>query len=85
MVEDVFTGRQYEVRSRAVINAAGVFGDSIRKLDNPDNPEMIAPSQGAHIVLDEKFLPGDTAMVIPRTEDGRVLFAIPWKGRVLAG
>ena len=85
MVEDVFTGRQYEVRSRAVINAAGVFGDSIRKLDNPENPEMIAPSQGAHIVLDEKFLPGDTAMLIPRTEDGRVLFAIPWKGRVLAG
>lgn len=85
IVEDVLTGKKYEIKSRTVINAAGVFGDSIRQLDNPENPDMIIPSQGSHIVLDEKFLPGETAMLIPRTEDGRVLFAIPWKGRVLAG
>ncbi|HDS01869.1 MAG TPA: glycerol-3-phosphate dehydrogenase/oxidase, partial [candidate division Zixibacteria bacterium] len=59
IVEDVLTGRQYKVRSRAVINAAGVFGDEIRQMDRPDTPDMIVPSQGAHIVLDQKFLPGD--------------------------
>ena len=85
IVEDVFTGKKYKIKSRVVINAAGVFGDSVRQMDDPGNQDMIAPSQGAHVVLDEKFLPGDTAMLIPRTADGRVLFAIPWKGRVLAG
>ena len=85
IVEDVLAGKQYKIRSRAVINAAGVFGDEIRKMDNPDNPNMIVPSQGAHIVLDQKFMPGDIAMLIPRTDDGRLLFAIPWKGKLLAG
>lgn len=85
IVEDVLTGKQYEIRSRAVINAAGVFGDEIRQMDNPDNPGMIVPSQGAHVVLDQKFMPGDIAMLIPRTDDGRLLFAIPWKGKLLAG
>lgn len=84
-VEDVLTGKRYQVRSRAVINAAGVFGDEVRKMDNPDTPDMIVPSQGAHIVVDRKFMPGDKAMLIPRTDDGRLLFAIPWKGKLLAG
>ena len=84
-VEDLLSGKQYEVRSRAVINAAGVFGDSVRRMDNPDSPEMIVPSQGAHVVVDRKFMPGDKAMLIPRTDDGRLLFAIPWKGKLLAG
>ncbi len=84
-VEDVLTGKRYQVRSRAVINAAGVFGDEVRQMDNPDTPDMIVPSQGAHIVVDRKFMPGDKAMLIPRTDDGRLLFAIPWKGKLLAG
>ena len=84
-LEDVLTGKRYQVRSRAVINAAGVFGDEVRKMDNPDTPDMIVPSQGAHIVVDRKFMPGDKAMLIPRTDDGRLLFAIPWKGKLLAG
>lgn len=85
VVEDQFTGERFEIRSRVVINAAGVFGDSIRKMDNPRNSNMITPSQGSHIVIDRRFLPGDEAVLIPRTSDGRVLFAIPWNGHVLAG
>ncbi len=85
IVEDVLGGKKYEIRSRAVINAAGVFGDEIRQMDNSDYPNMIVPSQGAHVVLDQKFMPGDIAMLIPRTDDGRLLFAIPWKGKLLAG
>jgi glycerol-3-phosphate dehydrogenase len=85
IVEDVLGGKQYQIRSRAVINAAGVFGDEVRQMDNPDNSNMIVPSQGAHVVLDQKFMPGEIAMLIPRTDDGRLLFAIPWKGKLLAG
>jgi glycerol-3-phosphate dehydrogenase len=82
---DLETGETFLVPAKAVVNATGVFTDSIRKLDDPDAPLLIAPSQGAHIVLDSSFLPGQTALMIPRTDDGRVLFAIPWQGRVLVG
>jgi glycerol-3-phosphate dehydrogenase len=82
---DVETGREYEVRARAVINATGVFADGIRRMDEPDAPALIAPSQGVHIVLDRSFLPGSTAIMVPRTDDGRVLFAIPWLDRVVVG
>ena len=82
---DQETGERFEVTAKAVINATGVFADLIRKLDEPDAPPMIAPSQGAHLVLDGSFLPGETAVMIPRTDDGRLLFAIPWNGRTLIG
>jgi glycerol-3-phosphate dehydrogenase len=82
---DLETGETFRVPARAVVNAAGVFTDTIRKLDDPAAPVLITPSQGAHIVLDRSFLPGETALMIPRTDDGRVLFAIPWQGRVLLG
>jgi glycerol-3-phosphate dehydrogenase len=82
---DEETGESLRVSARAVINATGVFADQLRRLDEPDASAMIAPSQGAHIVLDRSFLPGETALMIPRTSDGRVLFAIPWSGRVLVG
>ncbi|NQU68044.1 MAG: glycerol-3-phosphate dehydrogenase/oxidase [Candidatus Marinimicrobia bacterium] len=79
------TGKTYPLSARAVINATGVFTDSICVMDNPQAPPMIAPSQGIHIVLDESFLPGDSAIMVPHTDDGRVLFAIPWHHRTLVG
>ena len=82
---DVETGEEHEIQARVVVNATGVFADSLRRMDDPQAPAMIAPSQGVHIVLDRAFLPGDSAIMVPRTDDGRVLFAIPWLGRVVVG
>ncbi len=82
---DTESGRQLSVRARCVINATGAFCDSVRRMDQPDAPALIAPSQGLHIVLDRSFLPGDTAIMVPRTRDGRVMFAIPWQGHTLVG
>ncbi len=63
----------------------GIFSDEVRKLDDEYSKPFIVPSQGIHIVLDKAFLPGDTAIMVPHTDDGRVLFAIPWKGKVIVG
>lgn len=79
------TGEEFEIAAKAVINATGVFTDSVRRMDVPDAPAMVSPSQGVHIVLDRSFLPGDAAIMVPKTDDGRVLFAIPWHGVVLVG
>ncbi|MHB1134144.1 MAG: glycerol-3-phosphate dehydrogenase/oxidase [Chloroflexota bacterium] len=85
VVADSESGERYEVRAKAVVNATGVFSDHIRQLDDTQSPRLIAPSQGIHIVLGQEFLPGETAVLIPHTEDGRVLFVIPWQGRALVG
>lgn len=85
VVRDVITGNVHEVRAKVVINATGVWTDALRRMDQQDAPEMVTPSQGVHIVLDRSFLPGDDALMVPRTDDGRVLFAIPWMGRTLVG
>ena len=79
------TDQSYEVRAKAVVNAAGVFSDEVRRLENNAAPRMIAPSQGIHIVVDLKFLGGEDAIMIPKTKDGRVLFGIPWLGRAVLG
>ncbi len=84
-VRDKETGEERAVRARVVVNATGPFTDEIRKMDRAGAEEMIAPSQGAHIVLDRSFLPSDAAIMVPRTDDGRVMFAIPWRGRVVVG
>ena len=68
-----------------MINATGAFTDEVRLMDDPDAKPMIVPSQGVHIVLDRSFLPGDSAIMVPKTDDGRVLFAIPWYDRVVVG
>jgi glycerol-3-phosphate dehydrogenase len=68
-----------------VINATGVFTDSILKMDDPDARNIISPSQGVHLILDKEFLPGDSAIMVPQTEDGRVLFAVPWHDKVVVG
>ena len=82
---DQETGAAHEIHAKVVVNATGVFSDAIRQMETPSAPEMISPSQGVHLVVDRRFLPGDDALMIPKTKDGRVLFAIPWLGRVLVG
>jgi glycerol-3-phosphate dehydrogenase len=79
------TGETFRIEARAVINATGVYVDAIRQLDNPGVSPLLTPSQGAHLVLDRSFVPGETALLVPRTDDGRVLFTIPWHDRVLVG
>ncbi len=85
VVRDLESKREFEVSARVIINATGVFTDSIRRLDEPSAPDVVTPSQGIHLVLDRSFMPGDTAIMVPKTDDGRVLFCIPWHGRVLVG
>jgi glycerol-3-phosphate dehydrogenase len=82
---DAETGEELELRARAVVNATGVFADSVRRMDEPTAEAMLSPSQGIHLVLDRDFLPGDHAIMIPKTDDGRVLFALPWHNRVVVG
>ncbi|RJQ86480.1 MAG: glycerol-3-phosphate dehydrogenase/oxidase [Desulfobacteraceae bacterium] len=83
--EDVESGAEYEVAAKVVINATGPFSDNLRRMDDPDAPAMIAPSQGIHLVFDRSFLPGSSAIMVPHTKDGRVMFAIPYLGRTLVG
>ncbi len=84
-VEDQETKRKYKLKSKVIINATGVFTDTIRKLDDADAPAIMTSSQGVHIVLDKQFLPGDTAIMVPHTDDGRVLFAVPWYDKIIVG
>jgi len=79
------TGATYSIDARGVINATGIFTDSIRKMDDSEAETTLRPSQGTHVVLDRSFLPGEAAIMIPKTDDGRVLFAIPWNDRVVVG
>ncbi len=83
--QDLETGESFEIKGKVVVNATGAFSDAVRLLSDPDAKIMISPSQGAHIVLDRSFLPGDTAIMVPHTSDGRVMFAIPWHGHTLVG
>jgi glycerol-3-phosphate dehydrogenase len=82
---DILNEKDYEIKSKSVINATGVFTDSILKMDEADSEEIIAPSQGVHIVLDKEFLPGEAAIMVPHTDDGRVLFAVPWHNKIIIG
>jgi len=82
---DLETGEEYLLHAKAVINATGVFSDAIRRMDVPQAASIIAPSQGIHLVLDRSFMPTDTAIIIPQTDDGRVLFFVPWHRHLLVG
>lgn len=84
-VRDEETGKVYPVRSRCVINATGVFADEILQMDEPGKRPTVRPSQGVHLVLDSSFLQSDCAIMIPKTSDGRVLFAVPWHDKVVVG
>ncbi len=83
--EDLLSGEECEVSAKCVINATGGFCDSVRKLSEPDAENIITPSQGIHLVFDKRFSPSLDALMIPKTSDGRVLFAIPWHGHLLVG
>ena len=85
VLRDEETGHEYEVKARCVINATGVFTDEVRTLDEPGAQSLIAASQGAHVVLPKSFLPGQSALMVPKTPDGRVLFAVPWRDHVVVG
>jgi len=87
--QDRETGKVYELKARCVINAAGVWVDELRQMDGVAIGRrvnaMVAPSQGVHIVVDREFLPGDHALMVPKTADGRVLFGVPWLGKIILG
>ena len=82
---DQLTGEQYSFHTRVIINATGVFVDDIMELDAPEAKKKVRPSQGVHLVVDSKFLGGQSALMIPKTKDGRVLFGVPWHGKVVLG
>ena len=84
-VSDSISGELWEVRARAVINATGPFTDKVRLMDDPASRPMLEVSSGIHILLDRRFAPPDTGLLIPKTEDGRVLFVLPWEGHALVG
>jgi len=85
VARDSESGEEYEIRAGAVINATGCFSDAVRRMTDAGAASMIAPSQGAHLVFDGSFLRGDSAILVPHTTDGRVMFAIPWHGHALVG
>jgi glycerol-3-phosphate dehydrogenase len=82
---DVETGHEFGAAAKVVVNATGPFTDDLRRMADPSAKPIIAPSQGVHLVLDGSFLAGDSAIMVPHTSDGRVMFAIPWHGHTLVG
>ena len=88
-VKDGETGKAFDLKAKSVINATGVWVDQFRMEDGEalgrGVKAMVAPSQGVHIVVERSFLPGDHAMLVPKTADGRVLFAVPWLGKTILG
>jgi glycerol-3-phosphate dehydrogenase len=85
VARDVETGEELRALAKVVINATGAFTDRLRRLAEPAVQPMIAPSQGIHLVFGPEFLQGESAIMVPHTSDGRVLFAIPWQGHTLVG
>jgi glycerol-3-phosphate dehydrogenase len=85
IAKDAETGHEFRIKANLVINATGVFADEVTRMDDPASKPTIRPSQGVHIVLDRSFLQSESAIMIPKTVDGRVLFAIPWYNEVVIG
>lgn len=84
-LEDLETGRSFEVNAAVVINATGIFVDELRTIDEPSNPHMLSVSRGTHIVVRAEVLGDENAIMVPKTADGRIIFAIPWLGKVVIG
>lgn len=84
-VRDELDRKNYTLKAKMVVNATGVFADKILQMDKPGSAKMIQPSQGIHLVMDLDFLGGKDALMIPKTRDGRVLFAVPWHGKLVVG
>lgn len=83
--KDLETGKVHNIKAKSIINATGIFVDDILKMEEPNHENLVRPSQGTHVVVDTKFLGGEDALMIPETSDGRVLFGVPWHGKVLLG
>jgi len=77
--------KEYVLKTKVVVNATGIFVDDLMKMDAPEKDNIVRPSQGVHLVVDQSFLGGDTAIMIPKTSDGRVMFGVPWHGKVVLG
>ena len=84
-VYDELGNHEYVLKAKTVINATGIFVDQVMKMDAPEKDDIVRPSQGVHLVVDKSFLGGDTAIMIPKTSDGRVMFGVPWHGKVVLG
>ncbi len=84
-LQDRETGEHLQVHAKCVVNATGIFTDQVRRMADPAAVEMVSPSQGIHLVLEQSFLRAQAAIMVPRTSDGRVLFAIPWHGHTVVG
>lgn len=84
-VYDEIGKQTYSLKAKVVVNATGIFVDSLMKMDAPEKDNIVRPSQGVHLVVDKSFLGGDTAIMIPKTSDGRVLFGVPWHDKVVLG
>jgi glycerol-3-phosphate dehydrogenase len=84
-LKDLILGEEFEVRAKVVINATGPFVDTLRKMDDPHCTPILTASSGVHVVLDQRFCPPDAGLIIPKTEDGRVLFLLPWLNHTLVG
>jgi glycerol-3-phosphate dehydrogenase len=84
-LDDRENGERMVVNAKCVVNATGIFTDEVRRMAEPDAEQMVSPSQGIHLVLEKSFLRADTAIMVPRTSDGRVLFAIPWHNHTVVG
>lgn len=82
---DELDQKSYSFTAKNIVNATGVFADEIMEMDQPGHKKSIRPSQGIHLVIDRKFFPGEQALMIPKTDDGRVLFAVPWHDKVILG
>ncbi len=85
VVRDEETGAEYDVRAKVVVNATGIFVDELRKLDDPAAASVLSHSRGSHVVFPKDVFRGEDALLVPKTEDGRVLFAVPWHGHVVVG
>ncbi|MEX2535204.1 MAG: FAD-dependent oxidoreductase [Trueperaceae bacterium] len=84
-LQDRLSGESWETAATVVINATGPFADELRLLDDPNAARLLNTSSGIHVVLDKRFSPPETGLLIPQTEDGRVLFLLPWLGHTLIG
>ena len=82
---DTLNDTHYHIKAKVIVNATGVFSNDILQMDDTQNRKMVVPSRGSHIVVDNSFIGGDTAIMIPKTTDGRILFLIPWMGSLLVG
>ncbi|MES2811572.1 MAG: glycerol-3-phosphate dehydrogenase/oxidase [Bacteroidota bacterium] len=85
IAKDTFTDEEYQIKGKAIINATGVFADDVLQMAEGTSTKTIAPSQGIHLVIDKHFFRGNTALMMPKTDDGRVFFLIPWHDKLVLG